>query len=465
MGLVSFSVSAWIFNIVYYDDWNESTWKVPKTIEQDDCGPANLISSGFALWMVLAPAIASVVQLPGSILFHGRSNFYRFAPEMGLADCLATLILLLKALRRGYGWTHSVLAVFLIREAIGEGSLWWREEGTTESEAPPSYQEAIASPGAVNVSSATDETQRDSSAIDRTIRKRLCRYSDPISLERTIGTGLFLTIFIKIIAILLFTPAGSTALKVPSLLALSYSTSFLIFEFLVWSLALMNMRGLVENIPPANLVDLLRSIDPGDNPFASPAPEASPPATSAAGGREVAATYPSAIELASQGHSASGNGFTVQPVPYDKAVLVAYVFVGMAGAFIWGVILSKAWEINKAYFFVLLSAVVTVFIRFTLKTGARIARAPVLQNTATHPSWGGPARFISRLKKQMRNKRTSGPGIFALYWLFERITAINIFSIGWVITICAYFAVVFPNDLPDEEGNGLEKPAWLEWLG
>ena len=185
----SFSASLWIVNVLYYSEWNESTWEVPKTIEQDDCGPANLISPGFALWLVLAPAVACAVQLPGSILFHGRSNFYRLAPEMGMADCLATLILLHKALRRGYGWTQSVLAVFLIREAIGEGKLWWREnESTRDLEAPPSYQEATASPGTVDVGTIPDETPRDSSAMDRSIRKRLRRYSDPISLERTIGT-------------------------------------------------------------------------------------------------------------------------------------------------------------------------------------------------------------------------------------------------------------------------------------
>ncbi len=471
----TFSASFWIINVVYYSEWNESSWKEPKTIEEDDCGPANLISSGFALWLVLAPAVACVVQLPGSILFHGRSNFYRFAPEMGMADCLATLILLFKALRRGYGWTQSVLAVFLIREGIGEGDLWWREKPSDEPEAPPSYQEAVAESGYGTAAVAgagagvdtnnPDDVLRESSNVDRSIRRRLRRYSDPISLERMIGTALFLTIFIKIVAILAFTPAGTTALKVPSLLALSYSTSFLIFEFLVWSLALMNMRDSVENIPSANLVDLLRSIDPGDNPFTFPAPKALPSASSTTGGGEAAAASASAIELATQGHGGSGNGFSTQPLPYDKSVLLASIFVGMAGASIWGVILANVWDINKAYFFVLLSAVAIVFIRITLKTGARIARAPILQNLDAHPIWGGPARFISRLKKKARNRRTSGPGMFALYWLFERITAINIFSVGWVMTICAYFAVVFPGDLLDEEGNGLEKPTWLEWLG
>jgi len=53
---------------------------------------------------------------------------------------------------------------------------------------------------------------------------------------------------------------------------------------------------------------------------------------------------------------------------------------------------------------------------------------------------------------------------FSLQWLFERITAINIFAMGWVMTTCAYFALVFPQYLEraEEDGAQLGKPTWID---
>jgi hypothetical protein len=129
----SFSASAYFINIYYSSGINDSYLEPAKPQEVDNCGPPNLISSSFALWLVLVPAIACVVQLPGSVFLYRRSNFYRFAPEIGLADCLATLMILAKALWRGYGWKESVAAVFIVREGIGKGDLWWREEAAVGS--------------------------------------------------------------------------------------------------------------------------------------------------------------------------------------------------------------------------------------------------------------------------------------------------------------------------------------------
>ena len=96
-------------------------------IPPDDCGPANLLSPGNAFWMVFVLAIACVVQLPGSIFLFDRSNFYRFSPELGVADALSVLVLLSKARWRGYQWRESLVSVFVVREGVGRGDLWWRE--------------------------------------------------------------------------------------------------------------------------------------------------------------------------------------------------------------------------------------------------------------------------------------------------------------------------------------------------
>lgn len=131
-----FTFSAYFVNVYWISSINDTYWDVPKTRIVDDCGPPNLLSSGFALWLILVPAVACVIQLPGSVFLYGRSNFYRFAPEIGLADCLATICLVAKALWKGYRWKESVASVFLVREGIGAGDLWWRGGATTEN----SYQ-------------------------------------------------------------------------------------------------------------------------------------------------------------------------------------------------------------------------------------------------------------------------------------------------------------------------------------
>jgi hypothetical protein len=93
----------------------------------DLCGPANLLSAGNAFWLVFVLAVGCVVQLPGSVYLFDRSNFYRFSPELGVADALSVLVLLVKGTWRGHQWRESLVAVFVVRAGIGRGDLWWRE--------------------------------------------------------------------------------------------------------------------------------------------------------------------------------------------------------------------------------------------------------------------------------------------------------------------------------------------------
>jgi hypothetical protein len=132
-----FSFSAYFVNVFYISSINETYWDKPENKIVDYCGPSNLISSGFVLWLLLVPAIACVVQLPGSVFLYRRSNFYRFAPEIGLADCLATVCLIVRAIWKGYRWKESIAAVFLVREGVGKGDLWWRETASSRELSNP----------------------------------------------------------------------------------------------------------------------------------------------------------------------------------------------------------------------------------------------------------------------------------------------------------------------------------------
>lgn len=121
------SLDFWIIN-AFYDSAYNASQTGPEIIETDDCGPDNLISSGYALWLVLVPAVACVVQLPGSLFLFRRSNFYRFCPELGIVDALALISLIAQALLKGYPWSQSVTAVLAVRDGIGRGDLWWRRD-------------------------------------------------------------------------------------------------------------------------------------------------------------------------------------------------------------------------------------------------------------------------------------------------------------------------------------------------
>src|SRR5271156_4539747 len=108
--LVAFCISYTNQNLTdFYSNTSESVFN--KTLFEDSCPPTNTLSSGNAFWVVFVLAVACVVQLPGSIYLFDRSTFYRFSPELGLVDALATAALIIKALHGGYRWAESVVAV------------------------------------------------------------------------------------------------------------------------------------------------------------------------------------------------------------------------------------------------------------------------------------------------------------------------------------------------------------------
>jgi hypothetical protein len=107
-----------VINGVYISEYNSAFYAKPEVIKIDECGPDNLLSAGFALWLVPVPAVACVVQLSGSIFLFNRSNFSRFSPELGIIDSLAVLILFAKALSNGYLW-NEVIAAASARDICG----------------------------------------------------------------------------------------------------------------------------------------------------------------------------------------------------------------------------------------------------------------------------------------------------------------------------------------------------------
>ncbi|KAK6537093.1 hypothetical protein TWF694_011293 [Orbilia ellipsospora] len=215
----SFSFSFWIVNGIYESDRNVTAYRLrlnesePIIIEQ--CGPSNLISAGYALWLVLIPAVACISQLPGSTFLSERSNFYRFSPELGIVETLNIIVLVIKGLLSGFGWHQSVLGVFVVREGIGNGDLWWRrdlslqddvddlylpnENEETSGEVEPASENIASEEVDIgyplgNLNAANANTVTNQPAVftpTKLLKRRMEEMADPLSTERVLGVALF----------------------------------------------------------------------------------------------------------------------------------------------------------------------------------------------------------------------------------------------------------------------------------
>ncbi|KAF2811714.1 uncharacterized protein BDZ99DRAFT_475235 [Mytilinidion resinicola] len=549
----SFSFSLWVVNGAYVSNYNASLYREPDIIEIDDCGPANLISAGFALWLVLVPAVACVVQLPGSLVLYRRSNFYRFSPELGLVETLAVLSLLTKALWKGYRWDESIAAVFAVRDGIGQGDLWWRKDleamfpadevadvpdvanasdqdldetssdhreasvndGVNDADAAEEGEHAedaesvedaegsedLADVGDAEVTEdaettaeveATDPTDDDSDTLDDRIRdylnSKLAPRLEPLSQERVLGAGLFLVAFIKIIAMV--KASINSGVRLSCYLALAYSTSYIILEFLTWSYIFPLRHNSLRNVPPENLLDVIKYVDPGNNPFTFPSELGPKPNTTSIPLGSISPQSQTPLSLSSQ-------VFRPYPgsaeYPWNKSIAIITATLGFLGPLTWLVVLSNI--LHPAYGAVIISCAAVGFLLARLggKWVYHILRQTLLRPKPQQPSSGRSRNSISSQANANTNTATADPesgsettiptpprdpfvqynthGIihFFTIWLWRRITVVNLYSAIWVAVICYYFARIFPvkaglvGDSP--EAMVPQKPRWLDWLG
>ncbi|RSL68702.1 hypothetical protein CEP54_002656 [Fusarium duplospermum] len=208
----SFEFSAWIINF-YYASWlNETSWDEPEaeSPKVDDCETPFLLSPTFVIWLVLVPALANAAQLPGSLLYHGHSTFYRLSPVSSLADCFATCVLVGKALAKGHSWQQSVAGVLLLRQGIGRDYLWWRKSRRTDidealcnSDSGDEDELATLAP----TESSDDWINHD--AEESYLRHALARITEPVTPERIAGYILGLFVLIQAVVLVVLVPAMS----------------------------------------------------------------------------------------------------------------------------------------------------------------------------------------------------------------------------------------------------------------
>ncbi|SPO06508.1 uncharacterized protein DNG_09198 [Cephalotrichum gorgonifer] len=432
----SISASLFIVGFSYSSALNESYWDVPPTVEVDECG-SRLISPGYVLWLVFVPAVACASQLQGSVYLNGRSTLYRLSPGIGIADALATLGLVAKALWNGYPWKTAVTAAFIAREGIGRSNAWWRERQKGDRESLLS--EAVEGENSDLVDSPTADiapTRSPSPEVpiegfdEDGAQSPTTQNSGQLSIERAIGGLLVLTTLIKTSIILAGSGVSNTPVLIACLVAISYAASFVLFEVLTWSLSIPTSSYSMADMPRRNLLELLRIVDPGDLQIPC----------AAARKHENTKRQDLVLELGIISHTSQGSERAQSTTSTRSSItrtMMAVLFAGISivlTSLSWLVLIYYIWELSRV-------VVETTAVIVVLGVGIHLA-AEAWGSRITEPRPGGYAKALCG-------------------WLRGHTTPVNIISLVWIINIGAYIILAIPGQSAIE----LRTPMWLDWLG
>ena len=291
------------------------------------------------------------------------------------------------------------------------------------------------------------------------MKARLKTYAHPLSIERTIGAALFVVSLIKVVTIF-GAESANPAVRVTSILAFAFAVSFLVLETLVWSLAVPSRGYAVDTVPAENMLELLRRVDPGDNPFTFPTSGEAPSGNASEGIIELAPT-------SAQG-GVSSHPAAPPPVPWNKAVAVCAASVGLLGPVLWVYVLSGFWAPGKPVVALASAGLAFLGVRLLAKVAARVGRTPPwatrMLRVVPLPLQRGCEWMSLRLRERRRGSNGK-PGHSLVHWAQDRATTVNFFSAGWIVVVCIYFTRLFPEHSLEGMEGPLAKPMWLDWLG
>jgi len=267
-----------------------------------------------------------------------------------------------------------------------------------------------------------------------------------VSLIRFLGVLLTLFSLAKVVAILSITSRHPGSLTT-CFLAIAYAVSYVLFESVTWSLT-SPLNRQIKNVPLENFIPLLKSVDPGDNPFTFPAP-GDPPNYN-----EID------IQLNEVGtQNTEEQRPPNQTVPWSKAVAVIIAALGLVGPATWMVLLSHIWRPPVAAGILTGSALLFLALRLLFKYLARLVRQwkrSRLQRT----------HFCQTNTNEKRGRARSLLNwlIYFIRWAWKRMTSVNLFSTIWIVVVVLYFSKAFPESISGE-GNEIVLPDWMVWLG
>jgi hypothetical protein len=270
-----------------------------------------------------------------------------------------------------------------------------------------------------------------------------------------IGTSLFILALVKTIVLLAATFTNA-AIRVASLIALAYSTSFVVFEILVWSLALLTPGYSLEDVPAENFLELIQYVDPGDNPFTFPRPKASPNSGSPTDTMELGS-------ISTPNPNSSIATLRTSNTPWNKAVAVSAGSLGVLGPLMWICILTSIWKPSKSVFFLTTAALAFLGVRLLGKMATRITHLRILSSfpLILRTFYSKSAEMAKRLYQRSETE----PSLFAIRWVWERATTVNLFAAIWVTVVGIYCVRIFPQHSLEGLEEPPAKPNWLDWLG
>ncbi|KAM0417442.1 hypothetical protein ACHAPT_012591 [Fusarium lateritium] len=446
----SFEFSFWILNF-YYASWlNETSWDEPEDAlpKVDDCEAPIFPSPTLIIWLALVPAVVCATQLPGSLLYHSHATFYRLSPLPGLADCFATYALVGKALVMGHPWQQSVVGVLLVRQGIGQNDLWWRkfksptmtpiDESACSSDAEDEGETATLAP-----TESSDEWI-DHEVEESHLRSALARITELVSIERIAGSVLMFFILSEAIVLAILAPMMSF-LKAIAIIALAYIGSLVMFEMLVWSLALDPSEYSLLKLPCGNVIEILYALNPGDGPF------------SLAQDVNDSRQLDSDMELEScRPRDMDDNRHLDHTKPQMLAwnttmKLIAGLF-GIAEASVWIVVTYFAWAMKPQLLF--LAAVTAIVTCLGLVMNCFFTRSLYVRY--------GMIRRLN-LSDQEENIIVRF-GFAALRWLLSKATVVNFNAVVWLGLMVAMFTLERARDWSENDGEELTTlPPWLFW--
>jgi hypothetical protein len=343
------------------------------------------------------------------------------------------------------------------------------EDNETAEEGPPPVND--------------DDSDTPDDRIRDFLNSKLAPRLEPLSQERVLGAGLFLIALLKIIAMLRVSSNGGVQLG--CYLALAYSISYMVLEFLTWSYVFPLRNNSLRNVPPENLLDVIKYVDPGNNPFTFPSDQDAEPHTTSI----QLTTIPPPSSTPSE--SIRSRVFRSYPVstkyPWNKSIAIITATLGILGPFLWLVILSNIFDPARGAVILAGSAITFLVLRLGGKWAYHVLRqvdfkpaitSGEIVSPQTHRSNTGSTTDPERASTTAAPISSRDPYIqynthglvhFFALWLWRRVTVVNLYSAIWIAVICYYFVRIFPvkAGLLGDEADSMvpQKPRWLDWLG
>jgi len=149
------------------------------------------------------------------------------------------------------------------------------------------------------------------------------------------------------------------SIRLSCYLALAHSASYMTLETMAWNIVFPLRNNSLKNVPLENLFKVVKLVDP----FTLPGSDLN---------ETLSQNIPmgNLVPSSNPGHSNPSNpplNTRVSKVPWNKAVAVITIFLGVIGPFMWPLILSHIWSPARGTLILAVAAIAFLFVRLSGK--------------------------------------------------------------------------------------------------